>query len=107
DYFKRASGLRVNDPYPRKKLAEIDAILNPVVVDSGKLEDLGDPYDNSIMDGQALLLKAEEERKLIKKTKIQRKQNAIHVSESELTTAKTQQHYDNTNEIYQVQMQIT
>ncbi len=107
DYFKRASGLRVNDPYPRKKLAEIDAILNPVVVDSGKLEDLGDPYDNSIMDGQALLLKAEEERKLIKKTKIQRKQNKISESESELTTAKTQQHYDNTNEIYQVQMQIT
>ncbi len=107
EYFKRASGLRNSDPYPRAKLAEIDAILNPVIVDSGKLKDLGDPYDSSIMDGQALLAKAEEERKLIKKTKIQNKQNAIHVSESEMTAAKTQQHYDNTNEIYMVQQQIT
>lgn len=106
EYFQRAKSLRNEDPYPRQKLAEIESILNPVIVDSGKLEDLGDPFDNSIMDGQALLSKAEEERKLLKKTKITEKHNAIHTSESELTAAKTKDNYDKTNEIYMVYQKV-
>jgi len=106
EYFMRAKNVRNDDAYPRKKLAEIDSILNPVIVESAKLEDLGDPYDNSIMDGQALLAKAEAERKLLKKTKIQAQHNAITNSESEKTLAKTQDNYDKTNEIYMVYRKV-
>ncbi len=106
EYFLRAKNVRNEDAYPRKKLAEIESLLNPVVVESGKLEDLGDPFDNSIMDGDALLAKAEAERKLIKKTKIQTQHNKIHDSESEMTLAKTKDNYDNTNEIYMVYQKI-
>lgn len=106
EYFSRAKSVRNEDPYPRKKLAEIESLLNPITVESADLKDLGDPYDNSIMDGQALLLKAEAERKLIKKTKITTQQNVISDNESEMTTAKTKQNYDNTNEIYMVYKQV-
>lgn len=106
EYFIRARNVRNEDGYPRKKLAEIESILNPIIVDSGKLEDLGDPFENSIMDGQALLSKADAERKLLKKTKIQTQHNAIHDSESEMTLAKTQDNYDKTNEIYMVYQKI-
>jgi len=106
EYFSRAKSVRNEDPYPRKKLDEIESLLNPIMVQSAKLEDLGDPYDNSIMDGQALLAKAEAERKVIKKTKIQTQHNAISESESEMTLAKTKQNYDNTNEIYMVYQKV-
>lgn len=106
EYFLRARNVRNEDAYPRKKLAEIESLLNPVIVESGKLEDLGDPFDNSIMDGQALLSKAEAERKLIKKTKIQSQHNLIKDSETEMTLAKTKDNYDKTNEIYMVYQKI-
>ena len=106
EYFLRARNVRNEDAYPRKKLAEIESLLNPVVVESGKLEDLGDPFDNSIMDGQALLSKAEAERKLIKKTKITTQQNLIKDSETEMTIAKTKGNYDKTNEIYMVYQKV-
>jgi epidermal growth factor receptor substrate 15 len=102
EYFSRAKNVRNDDPYPRKKLAEIERLLHPIVVDSEKLEDLGDPFDNSIMDGQSLLAKAESERKLIKKTKIQKQHNAIKDSETARTAAKTKSNYDQNNEIYMV-----
>lgn len=107
EYFLRAKSVRNEDAYPRRKLDEIESLLNPIMVQSGKLEDLGDPFDNSIMDGQALLSKAEAERKLLKKTKIQNRQDAINVSAEEMTAAKTQDNYDKTNEIYMVQQKIT
>lgn len=106
EYFTRAKTVRNEDPYPKKKLAEIESLLHPVMVESGKLEDLGDPFENSIMDGQALLEKAEAERKLLKKTKIQRRHKAISDSESEMTLAKTQDNYDKTNEIYMAQQKV-
>lgn len=106
EYFSRAKNVRNEDPYPKKKLSEIESLLHPIVVDSGKLEDLGDPFDNSIIDGQALLAKAEAERKLIKKTKIQNQYNAIKDSETAMAAAKTKDNYDKTNEIYMVYQKV-
>ena len=73
DYYKRASKLKSGDPYPKKRLEEIDAILNPKPVVNNQpqpLTALGDP-NNSLSD-QALQ-KAETERKKRKFFRFQRK----------------------------------
>ncbi len=106
DYYQRALRIKNDDPYPKQKLAEIEAILNPVMVESAELEDLGDPFDNSIMDGAALLAKAEEERKQLSGTQIDRTYDAIKDEASEMTAEKTQDHYDNTASIYGVYRQV-
>ncbi len=101
-YYNRAVSVRSNDPYPKRRLAEINAILHPVQEESDDLQDLGDPFDNSIMDGSFILAQAEEERKSLKKIRIQEKQNLIHTSEEEASTEKTEQHYKTSNDIYEV-----
>jgi tetratricopeptide (TPR) repeat protein len=106
-YYERALTIKREDPYPKKKLAEIEAILNPVTVASVELEDLGDPFDNSIMDGMAALSEAEERRKGLNNARIDKKLDNIKDSESEMTMRKTQDHYDNSNKIYMVHQQIT
>jgi epidermal growth factor receptor substrate 15 len=55
-YYKRALTMRGNDPYPKQKLKEIDDILNPKIVDSGKLEALGNAYEG---DADAELARAD------------------------------------------------
>ena len=107
NYYNRALSIKNEDPYPKQKLAEINAILNPVSVESSELEDLGDPFDNSLMDGGFVLQQAEAERKTIKKTKINRKQSKILAEASELSSSNTASHRENSNEIYKVQMKIS
>jgi len=105
--FSAALSIKSNDPYPKKKLAEIERILNPAIVASVKLEDLGDPYDNSLLDGQFLLKQAEAERKLYNNNVMVNKFAEINDLEREMNRDKTQQHYDNSNEIYRIQNQIS
>jgi tetratricopeptide (TPR) repeat protein len=107
EYYNRALSLRSTDPYPKEKLAEIEGILNPSTVSSAELQPLGDPFDNSIMDGQALLRKAEEERKLLNSQLAKRSIDDIYTDGETMSRRKTQDHYDNSNEIYQVQQQIS
>jgi epidermal growth factor receptor substrate 15 len=108
ELYKRALNFKAGDPYPKQRLAEIEAILNPVTVESVKLEDLGEPFlENSIMDGQALLEKAEAERKLINSTKAKKDIDIIYTTESEMTLEKTADQYDNSNQIYQVQQKVS
>ena len=107
EYYNRALTFKSNDPYPKSKLAEIDAILNPKTIASVKLEDLGDPFDNSIMDGQFLLEKAEEQRKLLKGTQVKAELNEIQDAEALKTLEKTKDHQENSNQIYLVQQKIT
>jgi len=79
EYYKRALNFRASDPYPKRRLAEIDAILNPTPVvavvpkSTGPepLPSLGDPADNSLSN-QALL-DAETERKKRKTLRFNRK----------------------------------
>lgn len=67
DLYNRALSFRATDPYPKQRLAEIDAILNPKPVvaqkEPEKLKNLGTPTDNSILEGQAALQQAEVQRK--------------------------------------------
>jgi tetratricopeptide (TPR) repeat protein len=105
-YYNRALMFRSYDPYPKQKLAEIEAILNPAMAQSYELTDLGDPYDGSILDGQALLEKADEERKLAKGNKIKSGIDEIYDAETEMTLDKTDDHRDNSNEIYMIQQKI-
>lgn len=67
DLYKRALTFRPNDPYPKKKLDEIDAILNPAPVVVSKepnaLDTLGILTQNSIPEGQNRLQEAEVFRK--------------------------------------------
>ena len=104
--YSNAQILRPLDEYPLKKLKEIDAILNPVIVKSNALQDLGEPYDNSIMDGYAALVKADVERKNSKSSAVRNRVNAIRNSENDLTDIKTFQQIATTNEIYQIQSKI-
>ncbi|MEY3237186.1 MAG: hypothetical protein RI883_1287, partial [Bacteroidota bacterium] len=97
--FNKALVIRPTDPYPQKKLDEIKAILNPVITKSAILEDLGDPYDNSIMDGYAALVKADLERKNVKGTAMKDQFDEIKDSENELTELKVIEQQATTNEI--------
>ncbi len=106
--YEKALTIKPNEEYPSTKLKEIDAILNPVIVQAGALENLGVPYEeNSIMDGHAALVKAELERKNLKNTKVKRKVDKISEAESDLTQKKTQEQLETNNEIYRVQQSIT
>lgn len=108
EYYNRALTLKSGDPYPKQKLEEIDAILNPKMTASAELEDLGEPFpENSIMDGQALLEKAESQRMLLNGLKTKKKLDDISNAESEMTLDKTADHRENSNQIYQVQQLIS
>lgn len=67
DYYQRALSLRANDPYPKQRLDEIEAILNPKAVvaskEPQKPKALGVETDNSILEGDAALQAAEVKRK--------------------------------------------
>jgi hypothetical protein len=104
--YTNAQILRPLEEHPIKKLKEIDAILNPVIVKSNSLQDLGEPYDNSIMDGYAALVKADVERKNNKSSAVRNRVNAIRNAENDLTGIKTGQQIATTNEIYQIQNKI-
>lgn len=104
--YQRALTIKPTDPHPKKRLLEIDAILNPVIVKSSTLENLGDPYDNSIMDGHAALVKADIERKNLKNTKLVNTIDGIKEAENELSTLKSLEQQATTNDIYRIQNSI-
>lgn len=100
DYYKRALGFKPGDPYPIQRLAEIESILNPVSEMSAELQDLGDPFENSIMDGAFILAKASETRRSIKKTKIEKKYFEIQNEATKMSRENMADHYSSSNEIY-------
>lgn len=106
DYYQRALNNRRDDPYPKQRLNEIEAILNPVIAESPELEDLGLPYTNSLEEGMKELQRAEEERKALKRNKIAATQKEIRDAEVEMTYSKTEDHYQTSEQIYEYQRQI-
>lgn len=61
ELFEKANSTRPSDPYPVQKLAELERLLNPSIVQTSALEPLGDVYDGE--DAELDLAKAELERK--------------------------------------------
>ena len=92
--------LRPTDAHAKKKLAEIDAILNPVVTKSDKLQNLGDVYeDNDITKGYELLLKADIERKNLKLKSSQSTEKDVYEKEEEMSEVTSIQQQRTTQEM--------
>lgn len=102
ELYTRAVGIRNADPYPKAKLAEIEAILNPPLAESVELEDLGIPFDATQIDGNFVLGQDEQKRKSIKKTRLERKVARAYRKEVEMTAVKTTDRLDAQNEIAHV-----
>jgi epidermal growth factor receptor substrate 15 len=104
--YNTAIALRKTDPYPKQRLAEIEAILNPQTQAQAELQDLGTPFSGSILDGTFALQQAEDQRKQANKTAVQKEHAAIYDENSTLTTEKTKDQYDNSKNIYNVLSQM-
>ncbi|PIE86699.1 MAG: hypothetical protein CSA03_03975 [Bacteroidetes bacterium] len=102
DYYNRASGMRKSDPYPKKRLEEIELILNPPVAQSANLEPLGEAYDGSIEDGSFILIQSEETRKRSKGLKIKAELDKANASQSGIAAANQNERLDTQNEIYAI-----
>lgn len=102
DYYNRAINIRKTDPYPRKKLEEIELALNPPVAQSTQLEPLGDIFTGSITDGSFVIQSSEEERVLSKGTKIQQELNKADASHADIAVQNQGERLDTQNEIYAI-----
>lgn len=63
ELYTKAAAQKPTDDHPKSKLQSIEDILNPKIVQNGPLPNMGTPSDNSILDAQALLAKADAQRK--------------------------------------------
>lgn len=106
EYYLRALTIKKDDPYPKRKLDEIEAILNPVTVSSAELEDLGDPYSRSLEEAMLELKKAEEARKALKTNSITSRQKDIHDAATDMNAEKTQRNYDTREQVYLYQQGV-
>jgi epidermal growth factor receptor substrate 15 len=89
ELYERAISLKPSDQYPKDKLKEIDNILNPVVVQAiGPLENLGIPTTEDLAKVNEELIKAEQNRKNKKNTKVSTKKSVIQDSNTEKAEKK-------------------
>jgi tetratricopeptide (TPR) repeat protein len=89
EMYERAISLKPNDQYPKDKLKEIDALLNPVVVQKvGPLNNLGTPTGDLEKVNEELV-KAELKRKDKKNTKLNNKKNTLQDKDTETSENKT------------------
>ncbi|HLU87640.1 MAG TPA: hypothetical protein VKZ44_07775 [Taishania sp.] len=98
--YQKANNLRPNDAYPKKKIEEINAILNPVAEASDDLEPLGEPFDGSLLDGEVALQKAELQRKDAKRTKIKEIETNAIIADAEKNANKKAEQMATVNNIY-------
>jgi tetratricopeptide (TPR) repeat protein len=102
EYYTRALNNRATDPYPKQRLEEIDRLLNPAIQDSDDLTDLGMPFSGSILDGEVLLRKADQQRVRNKTEGVLTTVDGITEGEADLTEKKKGEHQETTNEIYMI-----
>lgn len=107
ELYQRAVGFNSTDSYPKQRLEEIDAILNPAFVQNAELEDLGDPFSGSQIDGGFVLAQAEEKRKQIKKSKVLKKDAQALAEIESINAEKTEDRTQTLNEIYQTLDKVT
>ncbi|TNE55637.1 MAG: hypothetical protein EP338_02365 [Bacteroidetes bacterium] len=97
ELYNRALTLKSNDPYPQKKLNEIEQILNPKPVVSSNpqgLPNLGLPTSEDPKDVLAALERAERERKNRRRLKMDSRREGIENSVAETGTQKMESIYD-------------
>ena len=113
EYYERALGIRSTDPYPKKRLEEIEALLNPkakadvivstdtkTLIDAEKLQPLGAPYDKSIVDGKDDLKKAEIARLIARDKELNSGIQNVNDKAGALNTQKHQEHLSTTKDIF-------
>lgn len=107
ELYNKALDLKKNDPYPQTKLEQIENILHPKIVQTGPLPNLGAPTDNSVLEGQALLTKAEEQRKNRRGTSVSGKIYEQKVIEDERTSKKNKSILDVASDLLQKEKERT
>ncbi|MDX2362671.1 MAG: hypothetical protein QNK23_17815 [Crocinitomicaceae bacterium] len=107
EYYNRALSIKGTDPYPKEKLKEIDNILHPKIDSSEELVDLGEVYGGSLEDALAELRKADEVRKGLKGIQINETYRGIRDEAALMTRDRTAQHYEASEQIYQVYQAIS
>lgn len=70
ELYTKALTIKKEDDYPKQKLDQIEGILNPKIVQVGSLPVLGTPSNNSVLEAEALLAKADAQRKNMVTTKM-------------------------------------
>jgi epidermal growth factor receptor substrate 15 len=103
ELYERASTLKTAESYPKEKAKEIDAILHPPVAAApmGPLPTLGTPTDNSLVEGENALRKAEQQRKAKRSTRFRKGVDQITDQETERSEAKNQNIVEASNIIEQ------
>ncbi|MBI2259880.1 MAG: hypothetical protein HYU67_13405 [Flavobacteriia bacterium] len=108
ELYERALSLRNTDSYPKQKLAEIEAILNPKVVKKVEpLAILGEPSNEDPEKVHEALIKAELQRKSIKSGKLKNRQEKIQDAETGTTIQKKEQLLTTTNTISNIEKKNT
>lgn len=106
EYYNRALRIKSTDPYPKSKIDEINAILNPTIEESAELQPLGEPFDGSILDGEVALKKAEETRKDRKRNRVVKIENKALTANAELTAIKKDELKETIGNIYNLYTQL-
>jgi epidermal growth factor receptor substrate 15 len=90
--YQRALGLKPNDPYPKRKIDEIDALLNPKPVKkSDPLPDLGINSGVSVVDAEKILKEAELKRQNIRSKALDSNNLKFTVDENELNNNRNKE----------------
>ena len=101
--YQRALGLKPNDPYPKRKIEEIDALLNAKnIVKSEPLPDLGISTNLSVSEADKILNDAETKRQDSKKNKIENQSKNTDKIEEDLMKNKYNEINVATSEINRV-----
>jgi epidermal growth factor receptor substrate 15 len=106
EYYNQALMVKSSDPYPKKRIEEINGILNPVAESSAELQDLGEPFDGSIIDGEVALLKAEDAKKEAKRSKIKEIETNALIAQSEMNDNKKAEQIATIGTIYNLYTKI-
>jgi epidermal growth factor receptor substrate 15 len=105
--YERALSFKPNDPYPKKKLAEIEDLLNPKpAAKSEPLPDLGVTSDVSVIDAEKILKDADAQRKNKQNTLIDEKNKKLKVNEEDMTANRLKEMQASNNVIEEVERKI-
>jgi len=114
EYYERALGIKSNDPYPKSKLDQIEALLNPapkktqepVFIEQEGLKSLGDPYAKSIVEGEEDLKQAEIARKNLQSKKLKNGVNDVNDKYEDFVIQKKSARESATTDVTQTQLSI-